>query len=667
MLAQKIPNRALSAELLRVTATESDSRGRAKVKMRMKRGLCTSLYATAFLASAVVSRHATAQESQPESERSESEGPEAPIDDDRVAPTDEVAPAETEPPVEKEEVDQQKTVDLQEEGEAEGGKDGGRGPSGTGAAGARPQGELIQGPPEPEFDPALEPEVYWEGDSDPHNPGYVPGYGGFRGLSMNPNAPRTGAMPGGITAPINSDTWDEDWQFHFHGYMESTLKAGFGSRDVAAEGQARQTLHATPIVPGRFGDFEATQAVPGPWVQMNFSYGNPFVTATAIIAGFNQQAGAAYNYPSSQLGINDAFITLRAPDMPGIRLKTIAGAFQDRYGAMAQYSDGNYGHSIVAYTRGTGATLIGDFDLIGELVGLFEVGFKGSLDKAPIGIEPTDANGYGDAQNGAGYVGHAHLGVAFGELDVSGHFLHAFTRDDRLPDVQIRPGEPIASENENGAITTYGLTMRAIGQPYGHFFIGGAHTVARNARSVPRVINILNADGGRGLMEEYLGMRSGGNGSLTHVGFQFDTGLKQWLLHPTFFRSDSWDIRGSFFATYVHVNSDQESTNLPGFEVKFDDVNKFKVGTELLYNFAPWAGFSTRYDFVGPDLSDGERSFHIISPRLIFRTGFLAHEQINIRYTRWFYGDRTLIQTVAPNDPQGLDEHMLALQANMYW
>jgi hypothetical protein len=420
-------------------------------------------------------------------------------------------------------------------------------------------------------------------------------------------------------------------------------------------------------VPGRFADFEATQAVPGPWVQMNFSYGNPYVAGTVIFAGFNQQAGASYNYPSSQLGINDAFLTLRAPDMPGFRLKAIAGAFQDRYGAMAQYSDGNYGHSIIAYTRGTGATVVGDVDLFGDLVGLFEVGFKGSLDKAPLGIEPTDATGYGDVQDGAGYVGHVHLGVALGEMDISGHYLHAFTKDDRLPDVQIRPGEPIAGEEPNGHISTYGLTMRAIGLPYGHFFVGGGHTVAKNARSVPRVINILNAGGGRGLMEEYLGMRSEGNGNVTHVGLQYDASLQQWLRYPTFFRSDSWDIRGSFFATYVHVNSQQESTNLPGFTAKFDDVNKFKVGTEILYNVASWFGVSTRYDFVGPDLSDGERSFHIISPRLIFRTGFLAHEQINIRYTRWIYGDRTIIQTVAPNDPQGLDEHMLALQANMYW
>src|SRR5690606_2610151 len=97
----------------------------------------------------------------------------------------------------------------------------------------------------------------------------------------------------------------------------------------------------------------------------------------------------------------------------------------------------------------------------------------------------------------------------------------------------------------------------------------------------------------------------------------------------------------------------------PGVTVDYDNVNKFKVGTEVMWNILPWLAFSTRYDFVGPDLANKERSFQIISPRLIFRTGFLAHEQINLRYTRWFYGDDVLIQNVAPNDPQGLDNQMI--------
>src|SRR5690606_12600126 len=209
MLAQKIPNRALPPALLRVTATESDSRGCAKVKMRMKRGLYTSLYTTALLASAMFTRHAAAQDTGAESDKPESEGPEGPSEDtEATTPADDTATAEEEKPTDGSEASTEnveETIDLREGDDADDGPDGGRGPSGKGAAGAGPQGELIPGLPEPEFDPALEPEVYWEGDSDPHNPGYVPGYGGFRGLSMNPNAPRAGAMQGGITAPINSD------------------------------------------------------------------------------------------------------------------------------------------------------------------------------------------------------------------------------------------------------------------------------------------------------------------------------------------------------------------------------------------------------------------------------------------------------------------------------
>lgn len=521
--------------------------------------------------------------------------------------------------------------------------------------------------PELVAEPELDPEVTWEGDSDDHNPGYVPGSGGYRQLGLSPWTPRYGAMPGGVTAPSGSDTWDEDWTFSFHGYLESTLRAGFGQRTAAADGQALRTWHSTPIVPGRFGDFENTQAVPGPWVQLNFTYGNPYVSATAIIAGFNQQSGASYAYPSSQLGLNDVYLTLRAPRIGPFRVKAHAGAFQDRYGAMAQYSEGNYGHSIIAYTRGTGATVISDFDLFGDLVGLLEVGFKGTLDKPPAGIEPNDANAFADAQNGAGYLSHAHFGVVWGEVDIAAHWLGAFSRDDRVLDVPVRPGEPIANRQPDGRIDTYGLTLRALGEPYGHFFAGVGYTVARDARSVPRVINILNTDGGRGLMEEYLGMQSGGNGELLHAGFQYDVSLQKILHYPTFFNGAAPDLRASVFGTFVRVNSAQDSTTLPGFEVRFDDVNKLKMGSELTYLFFSWMGVSARYDYVAPDLDDAQRTFHVLSPKVLFRTSFLAHEQFNIRYTRWVYGDRVLIQSVAPNDPQGLDEHMLALQANMWW
>lgn len=624
----------------------------------MKRGLST----LALLCGTVIPVSAFAQ----------AEAPAAPSDASPPATEPEAAPPE-DAPAQAPDAAQPNPVDPA----AEGAPNGEAQPT-TEAAPAPEQKPAAAPPvegggPEYEEDPKLDPRVYYEGDSDDHNPGYVPGYGSYRGLGLSPRSPRYGAMPGGTTAPAGSDTWDEEWVFSFHGYLESALRAGYGSRERVAPGQSERTWHATPIVPGRFGDFEATQAVPGPWVQMNFTYGNPYVSGTVIVAGFNQQSAASYNYPSSQVGINDAYLTLRAPRMGKLNLKAHAGAFQDRYGAMAQYSEGNYGHSLVAYTRGTGATIVGDFDMFGDLVGVFEVGFKGTLDKAPNGsIVPSDANAYADPQNAAGYLAHAHAGVVWGSVDISGHFLHAFSHDDRVPDTVPRPTpeEPnvaIPNQRPDGTIDTYGLTLRAIGEPYGHFFAGVAYTKAKDSRNVPRVINILNAEGGRGLMEEYFGMLSGGNGDLLVAGFQYDLSVQKFLKYPAFFNGNEWDLRASFFGTYVHVNSEQKFSTLPGFRVNFDDVDKLKVGSEVTYKFLSWMGVSARYDFVGPDLADSARSFHVISPKLLFHTSFLSREQFSLRYTRWFYGDRVLIQTVAPNDIQGLDEQMIALQANMWW
>ena len=162
-------------------------------------------------------------------------------------------------------------------------------------------------------------------------------------------------------------------------------------------------------------------------------------------------------------------------------------------------------------------------------------------------------------------------------------------------------------------------------------------------------------------------MQSDGNGSLLVAGFEYDMSLQKFLKHPAFFPSNDWDIRASFFGTFVHVESDQDSTELSGQTINFDGVNKLKLGTEITYNFVEWAGLSARYDYVAPDLANGQRSFHVISPKILFRTNWLAHEQINFRYTRWIYGDDVIIQTVSPNDLQGLDNNMFALQATMYW
>jgi hypothetical protein len=67
-------------------------------------------------------------------------------------------------------------------------------------------------------------------------------------------------------------------------------------------------------------------------------------------------------------------------------------------------------------------------------------------------------------------------------------------------------------------------------------------------------------------------------------------------------------------------------------------MKKLKFGTEWTYVPLPWLGIGGRYDVVEPNLDNSGQSFSVISPRIIFRTAFVTHEQVMIQYSRYFYG-----------------------------
>jgi hypothetical protein len=68
-------------------------------------------------------------------------------------------------------------------------------------------------------------------------------------------------------------------------------------------------------------------------------------------------------------------------------------------------------------------------------------------------------------------------------------------------------------------------------------------------------------------------------------------------------------------------------------------LNKLKFGTEWTYVPLPWLGLGGRYDVVEPNLDKSLESFSVLSPRIIFRTAFVTHEQIMIQYSRYFTGE----------------------------
>jgi hypothetical protein len=242
---------------------------------------------------------------------------------------------------------------------------------------------------------------------------------------------------------------------------------------------------------------------------------------------------------------------------------------------------------------------------------------------------------------GAGFKGLATVGL---------HYMNAFAQDDRA----TGPNGP------DGSINIIGGDLRLTLKKYGHFYAGASMVKAENARSVGRIVEVLNTRGGPGLMDNYLGWKSGGTGQLLIFGGQYDLSLAR-MLRSDDFRGDGPDIFLSVFAIGTKVKSD---------DAAFDKFTKLKFGAEGTYSLLPWLAAGVRYDIVKPDNVYNSYNFAVLSPRMIFRTGWQAHDQVTLQYSHWFDGKFTTVRDGYPPKPNVNiipDEDMVSLSASMWW
>ena len=391
--------------------------------------------------------------------------------------------------------------------------------------------------------------------------------------------------------------------------------------------------------------------MPDPWVQLNFSYGNPIVTMTVILAARSISTAAGFFNPPSQLGINDAFLTFRLPRLAKIRTSLDIGSFSGRYGTTGQYDTGRYGTPLIATVAGTGETLTAD-TTIGDVSLIAQHGIMGQLAKAPTGLAPAAWNGFADPNVGSSFVNHFHAGVQYKNLvQLSGHYLSAWSQDDRAT-----PGQ-----QPDGSIDVTGVDSRLTLGRFGHLYFGAARVSATHARTVSGVIRVLNAWGGPGLITEYLGPASGGTGHITNIGGQYDLSLGTLLRYPVPFSGNGPDIFLSAFAIYSHVSS---------VDPAYDRLDKFKYGGEATYSLLSWLSLSTRYDRVVPNSEDNFKSFAVLSPRVIFRSKWNAQDQVVLQYSRYMYGSEVVIKSGVPpvDDPTlAPDKHVISLSGTMWW
>jgi hypothetical protein len=490
-------------------------------------------------------------------------------------------------------------------------------------------------------------------------------------FTLDPTAPQMASLPGGLTPAYGQRALSEgEWRFDFHGFIFAPMTAGIGERfkltvndmpnpnDPIDQSQVGDTtLHSPPQVPDDRETFSHTGVVPTTYAQLNFSQGNSIVTGNMSVVARQANASTSFLEPPSQLGVTDLFLAIR-PRLQRIQTEVFVGAFTSRYGATGEYDEGRYGTPLIARVNTMGERITARM-AVGKIVLMAEQGLGGGTNKAGASLTPDVWNDFGNPNAGTTFVHHGHLGAAYSRYATVGlHYLRAWSQDDR----------GTGGLAPDGSIDIYGADLRLNMRRFGHFYVAGSYVDAKYAGTVSRVISVLNTRGGQGLIENYLGPNSNGNGNLTIIGGQYDLSVGKLLSYPVPFSGDGPDLFVSLFGVATHVNSDDkfQDPNLRWY----DNVNKWKFGAETTYSFLSWMAASARFDRVTPDTLDSKQSFSVISPRLIFRTDWLATDQIVLQYSRWFYAANTLVRVGDPpreNINFIPDTQMISLTASMWW
>jgi len=420
--------------------------------------------------------------------------------------------------------------------------------------------------------------------------------------------------------------------FDFHGYFRAPMRIGIGTRDNPLPDQSRTTLHA-PVVPDdQYLNWQYTGHQARDWAELYFSYSKGWAKATAGILAFNF-TDAAWKENLAQFGIAQGWVTL-TPELPwqNVRLEAKVGSFWGRYGMAGRYDAGYYDTFLFGRTHTLGETLrmeidVADWTLWGEQ------GF---------GVRRPNPSIYNDAR--FTLVNHLHAGVSWKKtVDLSLHHFYTWAQE------EDRPGSALTNV-PNGNMSVIGADVRVDANMYGYLYAGFSHISAENARVVGPAVEVIHANGGGefalGITSNYLDgptRQSDGNGSVNTLLAQYELSIANILTNMKTPGQRYWgegpDLKIAAFTMVNFISSDDPD---------MDGVRKLKYGFDLNGRIKSWFGLGMRFDRLQPNSRIPEQSFAILSPRIVFRSDWLAHEEIALQYSRYFFNQRECGNTAEP-------------------
>ena len=516
------------------------------------------------------------------------------------------------------------------------------------------------------------------------------------GFSLSPDAPQAG---GRVTSPaepppVVATEPSAEWKFEVTGYFRAPMRMSWGPSTTADlnnqnAGDPGTQFRTPPLIPdANYIDWRYTNSFVAPWTELNFRYGNDRVKAQVQIASYNL-TDSGYRRLESNLGINQAFISITWPELANVQnlhLNLIVGGFTNRYGAAGRYDAGKYETYLFGRTHVAGLTTNIGYDVGENLTLQLEGGFGGKLEPIPFYGEPQGRGAGSPLQQLAiwepypgpraqesTFVAHGHAGaLLWKQLMLSAHYLHIFANDNERSTAFIE-GTFISAEGGRSSgedaprIRIYGADAKLLGGVLGDGYLGFSRLDARNAIYLADGIEVLHSFGGWQLSDNYFNTPGSAalpvTGSVSTLLGQYSFSWGQFFHYPKAFWGQGPDLITTVFGMMNWLNTMNPAT---------DGLTKVKFGGEVTYLPLGWFGLGGRFDVVRPDWNDSDTAFSVISPRLIFRTDFVTHEQILIQYSRYFTGDNVRgmfpynMQTGA-GQLQGTDKNAVQIAAIIWF
>jgi hypothetical protein len=593
-----------------------------------------------------------------------------------------------------------------------------------------PPSPAVAPPPEPVAPSTASPAAPGSFQLPPPAPAGAP-------APPNPDMAEAGALTGTPNPSALDAAAGDGWRFSFHGFTRSPLRIGVGNRPqcpagaaagtpvtasgslnpaagvaqvpCAGAGQSTTALHSPFVPDSQYLDWRYDRQQEYDWTELFFNYGNSLVTATVAIMGFgfSDAEYIAYNNASTQLGIAQGYVTIH-PDLGlrSLRLQAKVGSFWDKYGMAGEYDAGKYDTYMFGRTHQTGETIEAEYDVSDVTLRLSHgIGTRAeqiAFTQLQAG-NPTLPSGNENNYPGFTLLQHLHAGVSYKNLlDVNAHYLSSWAQDYRAVGVS------------NGALTdgqiqVYGAEVRLKpGGVGGRLYAAYSHIQASNPQAVGPVVEAVhslgggNYESGNGILDNFLGCSApvagttttntfGGfcettqnslgatHGSIDTVEVQYDYSfgaLYRKLATGEGFWGSGWDVNLSLFGMYSAVSSSL-TTQQTGSSLQGDGVKKLKYGGDLVVAPLPWLGIGVRADFVQPTNVDTSQNFFVISPKLMFHTKWVTHEEITLWYSHYSYGSAVLPQppngVVNPNTGMGVagpfppDQNVFGIKGTFWW